>query len=128
MALAANKERSMRKLSWIWPLLALVLFFSCNRNDDPGPALMTPDKPDTKCTDQELAQLEESMTSALTGTSTDAFFTLMLASADGRMYSFSTGASTSTSSYESASTSKLVTAVVILSLIDQGTSRPGRRT
>ena len=54
------------------------------------------------------------------GTATDAPFTLVLASADGRIYSCSTGTSTSTSSYESASTSKLVTAVVILSLIDQG--------
>jgi CubicO group peptidase (beta-lactamase class C family) len=76
----------------------------------------------TTCTDPQIAQLEQDMTSALTATTTDADFTLMLESADGRNYSYSTGQSTSTTSYESASTSKLVTAVVILSLIDRGTT------
>jgi CubicO group peptidase (beta-lactamase class C family) len=39
---------------------------------------------------------------------------------DGRRYSFNRGASTLQTSYESASTSKLVTAVIILRLVEQG--------
>jgi CubicO group peptidase (beta-lactamase class C family) len=97
-------------------LLFLVFIFSCSRGSDPGLALPT------TCTDRQLAQLEESMTETLRGTATDASFTLMLAAADGRIYSCSTGTSTSASRYESASTSKLVTAAVILSLIDRGTT------
>jgi CubicO group peptidase (beta-lactamase class C family) len=76
----------------------------------------------TVCTDQQLAQLEQSMTSTLSATTTDADYTLLLESADSRTYSHSTGTSTSSTSYESASTSKLVTAVVILSLVDRGTT------
>ena len=91
---------------------------SCNKNNDAG-SVQTPN---TTCTDQQLAQLEQSMTSTLVSTPTDTEFTLMLESADGRTYSVSTGSSTGATSYESASTSKLVTAVVILELIDRGTT------
>ena len=58
-------------------------------------------------------QLEQSMTATLATAPTDTDFTLMLERADGRAYRYSRGASTSTTSYESASTSKLVSAVVI---------------
>ncbi|MBN2004235.1 MAG: serine hydrolase [Anaerolineae bacterium] len=71
------------------------------------------------CTDQQLALLEQSMTDTLTKASADFDFTLMLESADGRSYRHSEGASTGASLYESASTSKLVTAVVILWLVDR---------
>lgn len=75
---------------------------------------------DTTCTDQQLAQLEQSMTTALSTAATDADFTLLLEAADGRRYSRSRGASTATTPYESASSSKLVSAVVILSLVERG--------
>ena len=81
-----------------------------------------PSNGNTTCTSSQLAQLEQSMTSALSATTPDADFTLILASDDGRTYGFSSGTSLPTTSYESASTSKLVTAVVILSLIDEGTT------
>lgn len=109
----------MQKQPWLCLLLSVGLFVSCTSNKDPVTALPTPD---TTCTDQQLGQLEASMTSTLRQAPSDAPFTLLLASADGRVYSCSTGTSASTSSYESASTSKLVTAAVILSLIDQGTT------
>ena len=51
---------------------------------------------------------------------TDPDATLLLQAADGRRFTHSHGASTATTSYESASTSKLVTAIVILDLVDQG--------
>jgi CubicO group peptidase (beta-lactamase class C family) len=47
-------------------------------------------------------------------------FTLVLEAKDGRTYSHSHGDASPTTVYESASTSKLVTAVVILDLVDQG--------
>lgn len=65
-------------------------------------------------------QLEQSMTATLATAPTDTDFTLMLERADGRAYRYSRGASTSTTSYESASTSKLVSAVVILTLVERG--------
>jgi CubicO group peptidase (beta-lactamase class C family) len=46
--------------------------------------------------------------------------TVLLETRAGRRFTFSHGASTATTRYESASTSKLVTAAVIVDLIDQG--------
>lgn len=72
------------------------------------------------CSAQQLAQLEQSMSTILS-TSTLTDFTLLLESADGRSFSYSKGSSSGGTLYESASTSKLVTAAVILSLVDRGT-------
>jgi len=58
------------------------------------------------CTDEQLALLEQSMSSTLAGASAGFSFTLMLESADGRSYLHSEGASTGATPYESASTSK----------------------
>ncbi|MBV1911578.1 MAG: beta-lactamase family protein [Kangiellaceae bacterium] len=52
-------------------------------------------------------------------TSTD--FTLLIESNDGRQLEHNRGASTKATSYRSASTSKMVTAAVILSLVEKGT-------
>ena len=60
------------------------------------------------------------MTVTLSKATTEVDFTLLLERADGRTFQYSRGLSTPTTSYESASTSKLVTAVVILSLVDRG--------
>lgn len=72
------------------------------------------------CTPQELAQLENSMTTALDASPTDADFTLLLEADDGRAYRHSRGNSSATTHYESASTSKLVAAATILDLVDRG--------
>lgn len=47
-------------------------------------------------------------------------FTILLATGDGRTYTHSHGTASPTTVYESASTSKLVTAVIILDLVDRG--------
>ena len=60
------------------------------------------------------------MTDTLSSATTDADFTLLLERSDGRSFHYSRGLSTPTTSYESASTSKLVTGVVILDLVDRG--------
>ncbi len=91
--------------------IVLGIMSGCSRSDKVTSAT---------CTDQQLAQLEQDMITTLATASTDVAFTLMLESADGRAFSYSTGTSTGTTSYESASTSKLVTAVAILSLVDRG--------
>ncbi|MBU3915617.1 beta-lactamase family protein [bacterium] len=109
----------MNKIRSLSIFLCVILMLGCNSNNNGGAGLP---QQDTACTDQQLEELEQSMTDTLTSTLTDTDFTLILESDDGRSYSVSTGASTSSTLYESASTSKLVTAVVILSLIDQGTT------
>lgn len=66
------------------------------------------------------ATLESQMSATLSTAVTDVDFSLQVERADGRVYSFNRGSSTPQTIYESASTSKLVTAVIILRLIDQG--------
>jgi CubicO group peptidase (beta-lactamase class C family) len=71
------------------------------------------------CTDQQLAAIESSMSATLDASAlTD--FTVLLEAADGRTYSHSKGASSGSTRYESASTSKWVASTVILSLVDRG--------
>lgn len=78
------------------------------------------------CTDDELAALEAEMADALDAAAVDTSvtelpdFTLLLETEDGRRFTHSHGDSTADTRYESASTSKWVTAVVILGLVDQG--------
>lgn len=66
------------------------------------------------------AQREAGLDAALAAVETDVDFTFAVARADGRRYVFSRGSSTMATSYESASTSKLVSAVVICRLVEQG--------
>lgn len=66
------------------------------------------------------SELEAQMTSILSKVSTDTDFSLMVERRDGRVFSYNRGSSTMDTLYESASTSKLVSAVIILRLVDQG--------
>lgn len=81
--------------------------------------------PETTCTDVELAALEATMASLLDAAAedpaitTEPALTLLLEAEDGRRFTHSYAGSTATTPYESASTSKWVTAVVILDLVDQ---------
>jgi CubicO group peptidase (beta-lactamase class C family) len=65
-------------------------------------------------------QLETDMNAVLAQTVSDVDFSFSVERQDGRRYNFSRGASTLQTSYESASTSKLVSAVIILRLVEQG--------
>jgi len=67
-----------------------------------------------------IAALEADISTALDNVSTDADFTLLIKAPNGRVYSHSVGTSSTTTVYESASTSKMVTAAVILSLVNDG--------
>ena len=79
----------------------------------------------TSCTpgsgvDGGLPALEEELSGKLDGLETDAAFTLLLESGNGRTFSRSIGDSSDETLYRSASTSKLVTAVIILKLVQDG--------
>lgn len=84
---------------------------SCNKNDNNSGAT-------NSCS---TTQLEADMTSLLAQASSEVDFSYVIERADGKRFSYSRGSSTLTTSYESASTSKLVTSAVILRLVQAGT-------
>jgi len=88
-------------------ILIVTVFFACKKND-------------TDTNDNSLTELEEEIKNDLNNISTDTDFTLMIKSESGKSFTHSTGNSSETKMYESASTSKLVTATVILSLVKDG--------
>ena len=67
-----------------------------------------------------ITQIEATMESVLAQTASEVDFSFSVEKQDGRRYAFSRGSSTLQTSYESASTSKLVSAVIILRLVEQG--------
>lgn len=67
-----------------------------------------------------VSQIESDMDTVLAQVSTDVNFSFSVQREDGRRYTYNRGASTLATSYKSASTSKMVTAVIILRLVDQG--------
>ncbi len=64
--------------------------------------------------------LEDRMSAVLSQIETDRDFTLYIEAEDGGSYTYSRGRSTLRTSYKSASTSKWVTATIILRLVDRG--------
>ncbi len=64
--------------------------------------------------------IEQQLHMALDSVNTDTDFTLLVESNNGTQFIHSRGVSTSTTSYRSASTSKMVTASIILLLVQQG--------
>ena len=85
-------------------LAALIAgIIGCGGNDDPEPET-----------------LEEEIRQALDAVDTNRDFTLMLESNNGHRFIHSTGSSSEYTVYESASTSKWVSATIILDLVQQG--------
>ncbi|NOU31332.1 MAG: beta-lactamase family protein [Polyangiaceae bacterium] len=78
------------------------------------------------CSAAQKQAITDSMSAKLDAAATDPAitktpdFTLLLETEDGRSYAHSHGSSTATTVYESASTSKLIAAAVILDVLDQG--------
>lgn len=101
----------------------LILFFisvtllSCSKDKSPSVVEEKDQVHRSTCTTESL---EVQMNTALSNAVTDVDFSLAVERSDGRKYVFNKGAATQTTSFESASTSKLVTAVIILRLVDQG--------
>lgn len=92
--------------------MASVFAVGCGTSDNGAPSGPAP-----SCS---LSQLEAAMDAVLAGVVTDVDFSFAVKRQDGRRYTFSRGASSLQTSYESASTSKLVSAVIVLRLIDMG--------
>ena len=66
------------------------------------------------------ANVESVMTASLAAATSEVDFSFAAERSDGRRFTYQRGSSTISTSYESASTSKLVTAVIILRLVEQG--------
>ncbi len=85
-----------------------------------------PDALGSACSEAELAALEATMGATLDTAGVDPAitkdpdFTVLLEAADGRRFTHAHGASSATTRYDSASTSKWVTAVVLMDLVDRG--------
>jgi CubicO group peptidase (beta-lactamase class C family) len=98
-------------------MTALVSLSACSN----APADPSPRDGGTAC-----AALEQTLAEAIdraaadSSVTTDPDLTLLLETHDGRRFTHSHGASTATTVYESASTSKWVAAAVLLDLVDQG--------
>lgn len=86
----------------------LLAFTGCGGSDSANP--ISP--PET---------IEQRLTSSLDNISTDTDFTIIIESNSGRRFSYSRGLSSENTRYRSASTSKMVTAAIILWLVEQGT-------
>jgi len=99
--------------------LLLLALGGCSGADDPVEDAGTPDAQDCSALEQKIsAELDVAAQDPnIVGTPD---FTLLLESQDGRAYTHSHGNAGPTVVYESASTSKLVSAVIILDLVDQG--------
>jgi CubicO group peptidase (beta-lactamase class C family) len=92
--------------------IACVLAAGCG-----GGGSGTPPAPGPACS---TTQLEAAMDTVLALTASEVDFSFSVERQDGRRYIFNRGVSTLQTSYESASTSKLVSAVIILRLVEQG--------
>lgn len=105
-------------------LAACMMMAGCGGggSSDPAPT------PTPTCS---VSQIETDMDNILSQVTTDADFSFVVERQDGRRYSYNRGASTLQTSYESASTSKLVTSVIIMRLVERGylnlTDRPQDR-
>jgi CubicO group peptidase (beta-lactamase class C family) len=100
---------SIKTRIWLMTLLGLMLSLNhgcggSNSDSEPDP----------------LISIEQRLHEALDSVDTDTDFTLAVESHDGTQFVHSRGASTITTSYRSASSSKMVTASVILLLVQQG--------
>ncbi len=99
-------------------LLFVLVMVACQKKNE-GPAVTEVDEVvrPLACVSSDL---ESQMTTLLNKASTDTDFSLAVERADGRVFNYNRGSSTMDTVYESASTSKLVSAIIILRLVDQG--------
>jgi len=102
-------------------VLTIILCFSfiaCGGGSDDDES-NNPLPPTATCA-TELAGLEESIRNDLNSLATDTDFTLLMTASDGKQFEYNRGVSTGQTSYRSASTSKWISAVIIISLVESG--------
>lgn len=91
-------------------MLLAISIVGCGGDSD------TEDAPESACV---TSQLENDMTTTLSQLNTDVDFSFSIVRDDAHQYTYNRGSSSMNTSYESASTAKLVTAVVIMRLVEQ---------
>lgn len=79
-----------------------------------------PPEPTPVACPADTEELERQMTATLDSVAGGYEFTYQMERADGRVYTYNHGDSSPDKVYESASTSKMITAMIILRLVDQG--------
>ncbi|MFC3176520.1 serine hydrolase [Undibacterium amnicola] len=118
ITLVSRKPFIARKLTL---LVATVFCSACgggSASSNPNPG--TPTTPGTPGSTCSVTQLESDMNTQLAQLVSDTDFSFGVERDDGRRYVYQRGSSRMQTSYESASTSKLVSAVIILRLVEQG--------
>lgn len=113
MILQSRSRPSASHASVVLVIAAISLLSACGGSSSSSDSAVTNPPPNDP--------LESNMQSDLNALSTDSDFTFIVEAANGTRFSHSTGNSSSTTVYRSASTSKLVTAAIILQLVNDGT-------
>lgn len=117
--------------TFVWRFAAVAALTACSGSEaDPATpdaaADAAPADASATCTPTQLAALEAEIAAAFDAAAVDQSITadpdatLLIAADDGRTFTHAHGASSATTVYESASTSKWVTAAVLLDLVDRG--------
>jgi CubicO group peptidase (beta-lactamase class C family) len=110
-ALPSTLNRHYRGLAWLAALLLAALTAGCGGGGNTSAAA---------CPAAQIQALEAAMNTQLALAVSEVDFSFAVERQDGRRYAFDRGASTLQTVYESASTSKLVSAVIIMRLVEQG--------
>jgi hypothetical protein len=123
-----TQKQWMPLISVLGATLLLVFFNNCGGlsssssdetpNTNNSQATTTTTVPQASCSQAQLDQLDAELTTALTNATTDTPFSLRLQTEDGRNFVYNRAGSSMTTVYESASTSKWVSATIILSFIE----------
>ena len=108
-------KRYCVRLKWSMPLLISALVTGCG-----GGAGEDSSVPAKSCSAAQRDALEAQMDGVLAQAASEVDFSFAVDKQDGRRYNFNRGGSTLQTSYESKSASKLVSAIIVLRLVEQG--------
>jgi CubicO group peptidase (beta-lactamase class C family) len=116
--------RLFRGFAWYGVFALSMLVGGCGlggggNGEAPSPTSVA-SEPAPACSAAHLEALEKKIDTRLSQAESEVDFSFALERKDGRRYSYNRGNSTLQTLYESASTSKLVSAVVIMRLVEQG--------
>jgi len=107
-------QRTPRYTRWPAALVLAALTAGCGGGGGDG------SQSATSCSAGQTEALEAQMGSQLAQASSEVDFSFSVQRKDGRRYNFNRGVSTLQTHYESASTSKLVSSVIIMRLVERG--------